>query len=499
LQVAAPKSFAHIRSFLKDAGFTEQVVCERLGVASQHELLLRRPSDGLRDAEDAVALLAHLFLVGSFADEGLISKLIPGVVREALAETGLLRHHSCGSVYAPASLYPIGEIYIASDRWSNPDGSHFTPDADIVYPAITKNTYRFMGLLPRSRCERLLDLCSGSGVAALDAAAHYAGQAWAADVTARSTDFTRFNIALNGLDNATAAQGDLYGPFQNLAFDRIVAHPPYVPATSQRWIFQDGGAVGEEITRRIVAGLERYLSPGGGFYCLSLGMDRQGEPLEQRIRGWLGETEADFDVLLAAVDTHSPEQIASQQLLRGEIPHAEFMRRKTAFQEAGAERFVYGFTIVRRHEGRRAAFTIRRQLGPRSGSAELEWAMRWESAAAVSAGVAAPLESRPVAAKGLELLVLHKYEQSTLTPSEFTFQVSYPFSMECRVQAWTAALMELCDGSRTVSELHAQCVGRRWIPAQVPVAEFAGLLGTLVSGGILEIDGFRLPAAMASS
>jgi SAM-dependent methyltransferase len=481
-----------VKAFLDDSGYTEQACCQRLGLSAQPEMLTRSPSEPPPEIRDAAGLLIALFLVGARVEEKLLRDLAPAEVLDSMAKIGLLASDLPGIYHAPICLYAVRRLYIASDRWSNPDGSHFKPPADIVYPAITKNTYRFMRMLPADPCERFLDLCSGSGMAALEAASTYAERAWAVDITGRCTAFAEFNRRLNAIDNATVLEGDLFEPVAGLTFDRIVAHPPYVPATATKLIFQDAGAVGEEIFQGIVAGLPQHLSPGGRCYCLSLGMERKDEPLESRIRGWLGESQSQFDVMVASIDTHTPERVASQALLRGEIGHAEFVARKAAFAEAGVEQFVYGLTVIQRvGENGRRGFTVRRQTSPRTASAELEWALRWESQAASPDAATLLLGARPVPAKNLELRVLHRIEQGALTPAGYALQVAYPFNMECPVHPWTAALIELSDGRRTGLELHSHCLENGWIPAEITAEKFAGFLSLLVSGGLLEVEGFQ--------
>ena len=83
-------------------------------------------------------------------------------------------------------------------------------------------------------------------------------------------------------------RGDLYEPVRGSRFDRIVAHPAYVPALEPGAIYADGGEDGEFITRAIVQGLPRFLEPQGRFYCGTMGVEREGEPYEQRVRQWLG-------------------------------------------------------------------------------------------------------------------------------------------------------------------------------------------------------------------
>ena len=499
LRFGPQASFQTLRTFLEESGYRERTVCERFGVEAQHEILGAGRPGPTTDADDVVGLLIRLFLTGGCASETEVRRCFPPQVIEALWDLGLLATDSGepGRLYSPVCLYPVRQLYIASDRWTNPDGGHCTPPPDIVYPAITRNTYRFLAMLPEEPCGRLLDLCSGSGVAALLAASGGARRAWAVDVTERSTRFAEFNRLLNGISNMSALQGDLYEAVPGLTFDRIVAHPPYLPAASTRWIFQDAGAQGEEITRRIVAGLPQYLSPGGRLYCLALGADQREQPLEQRIRAWLGEAQAEFDVLVAAIETHTPEQVASQPLLRGEIAQKEYAVRRGSFKQAGIESFVYCFVVVQRAEADgRSSFTVRRQMSSLTGSAELEWAMRWESTSASPAAESILLDSRPIPAADLELRVVHSIVGGTFEPRDFTLQTEYPFSMESKVHPWTAALIGACDGLKTGRELHGYCVENGLISGTVSPGDFARFLGSLVSGGFLRIEAFPLPRSV---
>ncbi|MFB3776388.1 MAG: methyltransferase [Bryobacteraceae bacterium] len=487
-----------MRAFLEDVGYTEREVCRRLGVGAQHEVMGRPDLKPISETGDAADLLMRLFLAGGRAEDGELRRQVPERVLESMRALGLLdRDESDPSPWrATVCLYSIGQLYIVSDRWTNADGSPFTPAPDIVYPALSKNTYRFLSLIPREPCRRFLELCSGAGPAALAAASGYAGEAWAVDITERSTHFAEFNRLLNGLANLKVLQGDLYQPLQGLKFDRIVAHPPYVPAASRNWIFQDAGEEGEEITRGVVAGLAEHLDPGGVLYCLTLGADHRGEPLEKRVRGWIGAQQEAFDVMVVAVEGHTAEQVASKPLLKGQIGHREFAARRAAFTESGIEQFVYGLIVVRRIAGGgRPAFTIRRQMGVRTGSAECGWALQWEAAAASRENEAFLLAARPRRSGNLELSVIHRMRDGELAPQEFTLQTSHPFRMECRVHPWTVALLEACDGRRTGAELHAHCRQMGWIHEEVPAGEFARFLGTLVSGGFLEVEGFEPPEA----
>src|SRR5260370_38279262 len=63
-------------------------------------------------------------------------------------------------------------------------------------------------------------------------------------------------------------------------------------------IYVDGGEDGEQLTRRILEGLEKHLNPGGRLYCRTLGTDRDEAQFGKRLRGWLGSAEGEFDIAL---------------------------------------------------------------------------------------------------------------------------------------------------------------------------------------------------------
>ena len=114
----------------------------------------------------------------------------------------------------------------------------------------------------------------------------------------------------------TVVEGDMYAPVEGLTFDRIVTHPPYIPARQTELIFRDGGQDGEQIIRRAVEGLPRFLRPGGKFYALLMATDREGEDFQQRIRKWLGPDEASFDVILVSDWLHTPEELFAEKPAR---------------------------------------------------------------------------------------------------------------------------------------------------------------------------------------
>lgn len=217
-----------------------------------------------------------------------------------------------------------------------------------------KITLQLIGLLPRTPYDRLLEVCAGTGTAALLARTWGARRVWACDITARATHYAQFNAALNGMDHFTALAGNLYEPVKELQFDRIVAHPPYVPQQSERaMIFRDGGTDGEQVTARIIQGAASHLAPGGALYLLTYGTDREDSPYEQRIRAWLGPEQEEFDLLLYEDVAGSPAEVLSR------IPiHHRVLDWRNFVETHRITGIFYGLVVIQRRAAPRRVFNL---------------------------------------------------------------------------------------------------------------------------------------------
>jgi release factor glutamine methyltransferase len=115
----------------------------------------------------------------------------------------------------------------------------------------------------------VLDLCTGSGVAAI-AAARLGARATAVDVSRRAVLTVRLNALVNGVaGRVRALRGDLFGAVPGRSFDAIVSNPPYVPSgggelpsrgPSRAW---EGGPDGRVVLDRICDEAPGRLRPGG--------------------------------------------------------------------------------------------------------------------------------------------------------------------------------------------------------------------------------------------
>ena len=458
-------------------------------------LKLQPNPSATRRIDDCLDLLVRLFLIGESVAEQELKRWVPAEVLEAASALELTARSTerPGEWFATAALYPAYGLHIVSDRWSHPEGTPCHGSPDLVFPAITENTGHFMEALPDEPCESFLDLCSGTGIAALVAASRYARHAWSLDITEACARCAEFNRLLNGISNVTVARGDLYEPVAGLTFDRITANPPYMPSLRPAEVFAYGGELGDQITQRVVAGLERHLRPGGRFYCITAGPDRDGEPFEQRVRGWLGEAAPEFDIFVFERRLFDPVYIAYQQAAKSREGTEQVEEWKRLFARHRIENFFYGPVVVERKSAASRPVTVRRRKGDRFGSEEIEWLRRWEEAAADPTMTGRILNSRPRAARGAELHVTHRVQEQEFAPEEFRLETRYPFTVECKIEPWTAYLIPRCDGKTTGRALLAWLQENGLVAAGAPEEEFAGFLSVLVSGGFLELEGYQLP------
>jgi SAM-dependent methyltransferase len=499
LQMGTPEEFAALREHFLQSGFNEMALRDRLDVQPGRELDLgalscrppRKPKVG-----DGLDALIYLFVLGESLPTAEAASLFPPAVWVALGQTRLvtLDPDAPNRTIAGVALYPIQDLFIASDRWVNPDHTPRQMFADIVYPSLTKSAKQFIDYTSYEPCEDFLELCAGTSPAAL-LASRSTKSVWATDIAERSIDFAKFNAALNGISNVTFAQGDLYQPVEGRSFDRIAAHPPYVPVLQPAEIFYGGGESGEEITKRIIAELPPRLRPGGRLYCRTMGTERPGATFETRIRDWLGEKHQDFDVALFALQNFESRQFALEETLSKNGGLKQFTQWAQLFAKHDVRELVSGIVVIQRHTEHRPAFTIRRSIGSGTPAAAIEWAMLWESEMQKESAAQRLLMVKPVPTPGIEIIVRHVLQDGGIAPVNFTLSIESPFATDGKVQPWMALLLPLCDGKTTVAALFQIAKQNGWIVPETPPEEFSHLLATLIGGGFLQTEIFRLPAA----
>lgn len=487
-RVETDEDLRALRALLE--GYTEPAICARLNLPNlQAYTAPSEPERAAAPIECRLDALIRLFLDCLYVPE---DALAPETVA-LLDRLGLIARAAArpGAIYAAAAILTVAGECTICDRGNAPDGSRCPLPPDVVYPAIFENTRRFLASLPTTPCDALLDLGTGTGIAAL-AGARHSRRVWATDITARAVAFANLNCRLAGLENITVAEGDLYHPVEGLTFDRIVIHPPYVPARRSKFVFRDAGEDGSAIIRGAVAGLPQFLRPGGRFYAILLAFDREGETFEQRVRGWLGPSQAEFDVAVAAYNIQSPSEFLAQYLSKGPTDDDDVRFWTAMWQATRTQAVLYASLVIGRHAAPRESITRRVRIGAGYHASRLEALLDWEAAGG-GESVERLLDSRPKASAQCVFRTASRIHQGQFVIESMALETAGPFRSAMNCEWWLAQVLARCDGAQSWRELYQWVRQGDLIPETVTAAEFAGLLGVLVRNGLVECESLAHP------
>jgi SAM-dependent methyltransferase len=489
--VGTPGQFAAARRALERIGYTEAAICSGAGIESIYDLPARRHRTvGFLELDSPVSLAVQLFLdAEDFPWDG-VRAILDADDLAALEAVGLVQSLPDDSSRCAAfvALYPTQGLYVTSDRHAGIERIATGTPTDIVYSALTPETRRFVELMPRVPGDQYLELCAGTGIAALVAARDF-GHVWAVDITGRSTRFAAFNAALNGIGNLTALEGDLYAPVSGRTFDVITAHPPYVPSFETAMVFRDGGEDGEQVTQAILAGLADHLRPGGQFYCDCMMTDRTNAPVEGRIRAMLGDRHAEFDVLVGQIGLVDPEALLGGSLASGRMSADVVAAQRALFAHLGIERFVNVGFLIRRRRAPGTPVTRRRIVSEGTQAPHLGAYLDYATATADwERGSSRFLGARPHASPHADLLTRSSLQGGRWIVTAASLATLVPFSVQAECPSWFGTFLTWCDGRATAGELLTRLRNAGIVDDSASDADFAVLIGELADGGFVELD-----------
>ncbi len=489
LAMGTDEDFAALRALLQDSQYTVENVCRLLNVEKLKTFCA--PPEGGRAITGALDAVVALFFDCSYVEESKLAAALPPGSIALLDRFQLLvrPEDRPGTVYAAAAILPVFGIFTACDRGAAPDGSSCEFPPDIVYPPVFRTTERFQNELPSTPCDAMLDLGTGTGIAALLGAPH-ARHVWATDITERSVYFAEFNRRLMGLSNVTVVQGDLFAAVEGLTFDRIVIHPPYVPMKirTQRLVFADGGDDGEEIFRRTVQDLPRYLRPGGRFHSLQSATDREAQPLEQRIRQWLGPQGHEFDIVLGVHALRTPPEFLVEEPERAAARDAWI----ELWERTRTTHMVYAALLIERQvHPREDPITRRVKTGNGYTGADLARLMDWHKALEDRDPVEMLLNCRPLVPEENEIHIASRVRGGKLDAYECRIESPGPFHTSVKCEEWLTRLIPEFNGIKTWRQHYERAKRDSLIRAEISATDFARLLGLLVAVGAVKVPGWR--------
>jgi carbamoyltransferase len=301
---------------LRAAGYTPAALQRELGISVPDDIGLLNHAPALeRLARDgsAAATLIRLFFLETAEPERRLARVFGRRGCTDLVATGVLRRRG-PTLQARVRIDAVGGQYLAADRrFQGADRAALgLPRGDAVYPPSSDSLMlRDAVIAPDVR--RVLDLCTGSGIQALQLAGS-AGGVVAVDVNPRAAAVADFNARLNGVDNVDVRVGDLYAPVRDERFDVIIANPPFVASPyANAPSYHRGGPRGDRVLGRILGGLARHLGDGGRAFAITHLAARGGEDVQSAASKWFRDFPGRALVLI--VETGTPVDLAAAQAL----------------------------------------------------------------------------------------------------------------------------------------------------------------------------------------
>jgi hypothetical protein len=277
-------------------------------------------------------------------------------------------------------------------------------------------------------------------------------------------------------------------------FDLVVANPPYVVSPDATFAYRDSGLPADELCRRIVQDVPRFLADGGFAHLLVSWVhppERWAEPLREWVDG------SGCDAWLLHFGSQDPLSHSAQWLspLAAADEYEAALDRWLAYlEDAGIEAIGYGAVVLRR-----------RQRGPnwiREDAVDLE---RLESAGEqtlrlfeIEDYLRALSDDRELLRERFALVEHHRLEQTLVRgDGEYaleaqTLRLDGGFGSRVGIDRYTAALLPCLDGSETLEQVllrAAQDVDlaaadrERFVPAALPVVKRLLALGFLRPAG----------------
>ena len=190
------------------------------------------------------------------------SGLLPPDALDWLRSAGLLES-SGQQLRSKVRFSTLGKVLYAHSAYP-------TAQAEAVF--FGPDSYRFAALIEAelqtqalAASARIVDIGCGAGpggMAAALASVSARPSLLLADINPQALAFARANALLAGLPEARFAQSDLFESIDG-RFDLIVANPPYLVDAGERAYRHGGGALGSNLSMRIVAESLAHLAPGG--------------------------------------------------------------------------------------------------------------------------------------------------------------------------------------------------------------------------------------------
>lgn len=493
-------AFAALRQLFRGAEYDESTVAHRLGgptlVGAPRLANGRKTLSG--EVTDTNAALVRLFFDGLALPTAVVRDLFGDAGFDACIALHLLTPSPKDDtlVQPTVMLIPLDGLWLTSDMVPTVEDPA-TVRQDYVFSANNELTAHFLAAIPATPGARVLELCAGTGIAALRAVSKGARSAVAADLIPRCVHFAKFNALLNDMaDRIEVVESNAWSAIPtNEPFELVVAHPPYVPALSHRFDFRDAGEDGEHVARAVFSGAATHVPRGGRMIVRAAFSDRTNQTVAERIRVWLGEHAAEFDLVqLEALEYDAMD--AYKSVTHGGRDFVDCERWLRHFQSLAIERFVICVIELRRDAFDRPPITVRRVLGKELSPDVADWHLKFARVSAAAGGTAeARLAGQmPRIAAGVRLGVhLDSDADGAWRTTGSVVETDWPSKTVVKALPLMPTLLELCDGAHDLDAILAGLRAAGLVDDDVGRTEVANLVDVLAAAGAVELSVCPLP------
>jgi methylase of polypeptide subunit release factors len=502
---AGVSSLAEVHSdlgaVLRDAGYGEPGLRRVLGAAPERAvdpevrpLAVRRAEEA---ADDALASLARLLVLGSEVDGEEAEGALAPLALDALAEAGVLERRDA-AVRALVRILPYEGLLLAHDPPAERGGFE-----EVTAPGPSART--LASLTVRRRVHAALDLGSGGGVQGLLLARH-ADRVVMTDVSERARAVAGLNARLNAIDNVELRTGDWFEPVAGERFDLIAANLPYVVSPDVDYVHRDNPSERDELSRSVVGRIGEHLVEGGIAHVLCNWVHGESEPWADAPLAWVADTGC--DALVLHYGSHEPLEYAASwnRPLRERDPNAyeaTIDRWLDYYRGARVERIASGAVVLRRRGAGAAERSWARPIevpdAPTGKAGDhVERLLRAQDELARLSGPEALLAERFEAAPGQRLDQTMAYGEGGYAADAAYMRCMPGVGVTARVDPRVMPVVVGCDGKRPLGELIARAtesLGRDRV--EVATLCFATVRTAYELGLIRRVGGGDAPAAPA--
>ena len=203
---------------------------------------------------------------------------------QVLTAAGYVVATPAGNYRPCVRVFYLDDLFIATDLIAH-------RDEDQVLSLMLEQVFLVRSMEVR-KGDHVLELCLGSGVTAIAASRRGAARVVGVDLSQRALVFAATNAAVNlsqvrGAAPLERLRGNLFEPLPaDDRYDVVIVNPPFepVPPDTGYFLHSHGGEDGLDVVRSLLAGVQKWLRPGGRFemYTCALG-DESGERVSDLI------------------------------------------------------------------------------------------------------------------------------------------------------------------------------------------------------------------------